>query len=83
MQTATTKQNDQTLYHHRLSQACGEYVRIRNHFTKEERLVLPMSVAFQNGALFIGVRFGMNPQLYWFNMSSKWELVGNESRQAA
>ncbi len=66
-----------------LKQICGHYIRIRNRFSKEERLVLPMAVSDANGQLNLGVRFGTNPKLYWFNMSKKWELVATDHALAA
>jgi hypothetical protein len=66
-----------------LNRLCGQYIRIRNRYSGEERLVLPMAVSDAKGQLNLGVRFGANPKLYWFNMSRKWELIPNGTARAA
>lgn len=66
-----------------LNRLCGQYVRIRNRYSGEERLVLPMAVSDANGQVNMGVRFGTNPKLYWFNMSWKWELMSSDGAMAA
>ena len=69
--------------HSRLASKIGDYIRIKERKTGEERLVLAMELARKNNQSFIGVRFGMNPNLYWYNMSHKWALVEQEDQYAA